>query len=66
MTEAAKKVIEYANQTLGLKIIDAYTHKDNLSSTNLLQELKFKNINSVENTNSNLMLFRLNIDTENN
>ena len=60
MREAATKIIEYSFQTLGLKTIDAYTHKDNQSSTNLLKELKFKITDSVDGTNSNLILFRLN------
>ena len=62
MKEAAQKIIEYAIQTLGLKTIDACTHKDNQSSTNLLKVLKFKNIESVD-TNSNLLLFQLSIST---
>ena len=66
MRETAKKIIEYSNQTLGLKTIDAYTHKDNQSSTNLLKELKFKSTDRVDETNSNLILFRLNISNKNN
>lgn len=65
MREAAKKIIEYAIQTLGLKTIDAYTHKENQSSTNLLKELKFKSTDSVDETNSKLILFRLNISNKN-
>ncbi|MEZ4793731.1 MAG: GNAT family N-acetyltransferase [Gelidibacter sp.] len=61
MREAAKKIIEYAVQTLGLNTIDAHTHKDNQSSTHLLKELKFKSIDSVDGANSSLMLFRLNV-----
>lgn len=62
MREAAIKIIEYAMQTFGLKTIDAYTHKDNQSSTNLLKELKFKSTDNVDETNSNLILFRLDIN----
>lgn len=65
MREAAKKIIEYAFQTLELKTIDAYTHKDNQSSTNLLKKLKFKSTDSVDETNSNLILFQLNISNKN-
>ena len=65
MTEAANKIIKYSNQTLGLKTIDAYTHKENESSTNFLKKLKFKSMDSVEKTNSNLILFRLNISNKN-
>ena len=60
MREAAKKIIEFSIKTLGLKTIDAYTHKDNESSTNLLKELQFKIMESVDETNLNLILFRLN------
>lgn len=65
MVEAAQKIIEYATRTLGLKTIDAYTHKDNQSSTNLLEKLKFKRMDSVDDTNSKLILFRLNINKNN-
>ena len=61
MREAAKKIIEYSIQALGVKTIDAYTHKDNQSSTNLLKELKFMSTDSVDEKDSNLILFRLNI-----
>lgn len=60
MLEAAKKIIEYAFQTMDLITIDAYTHQDNQSSTNLLKELKFTKTESVEESNSKLILFRLN------
>jgi ribosomal-protein-alanine N-acetyltransferase len=63
MREAARKIIEYSIQTLGLKTIEAYTHKDNQSSTNLLKKLKFMTKDSVDERNSNLILFRLNIST---
>jgi ribosomal-protein-alanine N-acetyltransferase len=65
MREAAKKIIEYSIQTLGLKTIDAYSHKDNQSSTNLLKELKFTSTDSDDETNSKLILFRLNISNNN-
>ena len=65
MRETVKKIIEYSTQTLGLNTIDAYTHKDNQSSTNLLKELKFKSTDRIDETNSNLILFRLNISNKN-
>lgn len=58
MIEAANKVLEYAIKTHEIKTIDAQTHKDNQSSTNLLQKLNFKKLDIVEN-NLNLILFRL-------
>lgn len=62
MREAAKKIIEYSTKILGLKTIDAYPHKDNQNSTKLLKKLKFKRLGGVEDKNSNLILFRLNVD----
>lgn len=60
MRAAATTVIDYAIHTLGLKTVDAYTHKDNQSSANLLRKLDFKCISSVEQQNADLILFRLN------
>jgi ribosomal-protein-alanine N-acetyltransferase len=59
MIEAAKKVIGYAFETLGLKMIDALTHKHNRNSTKLLQKLNFKELEDVVEDNPNLILFRL-------
>lgn len=59
MIEAAKKIIEYANKKLGLKMIDAITHKDNQSSTGLLVKLNFKQLENANEENPNLILFRL-------
>jgi len=64
MSEAAKKIIEYAIQTLELKTIDAYTHKDNQSSTKLLIKLKFERTDIVDETNSDLTLFHLKSSSE--
>ncbi|WP_131537991.1 GNAT family N-acetyltransferase [Pedobacter nototheniae] len=58
MSEAAKKIIEYSIETIGIKTIDAYTHKDNQSSNNLLTKLKFEHISSDDERNSNLILYR--------
>lgn len=59
MLEAATKVIQYAMETLGIKSIDAFTHKENQSSTSLLQKLNFKDLGSSAVENPNLILFRL-------
>lgn len=59
MREAAEKIIEYCLQVLELKTIDAYTHRDNESSINILKRLNFSNMNSFD-ADSNLILFRLN------
>lgn len=59
MSEATKKIIDYAFLTLRLKTIDACTHKDNQSSTKLLQKLNFEKTGIVDETNPDMILFRL-------
>lgn len=59
MMEAATKVIQYATETLGIETIDAATHKDNQSSTKLLQKLNFTDLEQADAENANLILFRL-------
>jgi len=59
MKEAAKRIIKYSNEALGLKTINAYAHKDNISSINLLQKLKFSRTDNLDERDSDLMLFRL-------
>ncbi|PMD90774.1 GNAT family N-acetyltransferase [Siphonobacter sp. BAB-5405] len=39
MQEAAKKIIAFAFDRLGIETIEAFTHKDNQRSTRLLQKL---------------------------
>ncbi|HQW84475.1 MAG TPA: GNAT family N-acetyltransferase [Ferruginibacter sp.] len=59
MKEALKKVIQFTFKTLGLITIDAFTHKDNQSSTKLLQQFNFNETAIVDEVNPNLILFRL-------
>ena len=59
MIEAAKKVIEYAATKLELKMIEALTHKENFSSTKLLEKLNFKKLEDLMEDKPNLILFRL-------
>ncbi|ESU18908.1 acetyltransferase, ribosomal protein N-acetylase [Flavobacterium cauense R2A-7] len=59
MLEAAKNVIQYAMENLGIQSMDAFTHKDNQSSTSLLQKLHFKDLGSSAVENPNLIVFRL-------
>ncbi|MEO8854987.1 MAG: GNAT family N-acetyltransferase [Ginsengibacter sp.] len=59
MNEAIKKIIEYSVQTLGLTTIDACAHKDNQSSIKLLQKFNFAKTEIVDETNPNLIVFRL-------
>ena len=59
MSEAIKKIIKFAVHSLGLKTIDAFTHKDNQGSTNLLQKFNFEKTEIIDGTNPNLIVFRL-------
>lgn len=59
MIEATKKVTDYAFRTLKLKTIEAFTHKDNLSSTRLLQKLNFTETGIIDETNPDLIMFQL-------
>lgn len=59
MSEAINKIIELAIHTLGLREIDAFTHKDNKNSTKLLEKFNFKDTKVIDGINSNLLLFRL-------
>jgi len=65
MREAAIKLMEYSIRTLGISTIDAHTHKDNQSSTNLLQKLGFKNVDNLNETNSDFILFQLDMSGNN-
>lgn len=42
MQEALSKVVGFAFQHVGLKYLEAYTHRENESSTNLLEKLDFR------------------------
>lgn len=59
MLEAAKSIIAFAVQTLGIKTLEAFTHKENKSSTNLLLKCSFVKTDFVDDTDANLNLFRL-------
>ena len=59
MKEAVRKVIEFTFQTLGMDTIDAFTHRDNLHSTKLLQKLHFEETTIIDEANPNLIVFRL-------
>jgi RimJ/RimL family protein N-acetyltransferase len=61
MREAAKKIIDYSVQTLGVKTIEAYTQKDNQASASLLKELGFSSTDVVDEKDASVMFFRLNV-----
>jgi [ribosomal protein S5]-alanine N-acetyltransferase len=59
MNEALEKIIAFTFHTLGLQTIDAFTHKDNQSSTKLLQKFNFVETSIIDEANPNLIAFRL-------
>ncbi len=59
MYEATRAIIEYTFNTLGLKIIDACTHKNNHNSTKLLQKFNFEKTKIRDDANKDLIVFRL-------
>lgn len=56
MQEAISKVIDFGIQYVGLKLIEAYTHSENQSSTKLLEKFDFKKCGTCGNS---LTIFRL-------
>ncbi len=57
MKEATSKVIEYAVQTIQVRTIEAFTHKNNQSSTKLLEKLEFKKSIEPDKTNPDYYVF---------
>jgi [ribosomal protein S5]-alanine N-acetyltransferase len=59
MNEALEKIIAFTFHTLGFETIDAFTHKDNQSSTKLLQKFNFRETSIIDEANANLIAFHL-------
>lgn len=59
MKEATEGVINYAFQILRLQKIEAFTHKENRSSTKLLEKLYFIKSIEADKENSDLDIFTL-------
>jgi ribosomal-protein-alanine N-acetyltransferase len=59
MREALEKVIDYAFNTIKVKKIEAFFHRDNQRSTKLLEKLSFRNSNEPDKTNPELICFYL-------
>ncbi|OZI07896.1 GNAT family N-acetyltransferase [Siphonobacter sp. BAB-5385] len=59
MQEAAKKIIAFAFDRLGIETIEAFTHKDNQRSTRLLQKLTFEKTEFTDANNPDVIVFRL-------
>ncbi|TCC89188.1 N-acetyltransferase [Pedobacter frigiditerrae] len=61
MQEAAKKVIDYAFNTIEVQKIEAFLHKDNQRSVQLLDKLSFKKSDKADETNPELIGYYLTI-----
>ena len=59
MKEAVEKVIDYAFNTIKVKKIEAFMHRDNLSSIKLLEKFSFRNSNEPDKTNPDLICYYL-------
>ena len=62
MQEATSKVIAFALDVIGLKAIEAYTHRENESSSKLLEKFNFKKQENIDN-NSNDMICHFKLST---
>jgi len=59
MKEAVEKVIDYAFNTVNVKKIEAFLHRDNQSSIKLLEKFSFRNSNEPDKTNPDLICYHL-------
>ena len=59
MKEAVEIVIAYAFNTIKVKKIEAFMHRDNLSSIKLLEKFLFTNSNEPDKTNPDLLCYHL-------
>ena len=59
MKEASEKVIDFAFNTIKVQKIEAFLHRDNQSSINLLEKLSFRNSNEPDKTNPELICYHL-------
>src|SRR5260221_3601487 len=59
MKEAVEKVIDCAFNTIKVKKIEAFLHRDNQSSIRLLEKLSFRNSNEPGNTDPELICYQL-------
>ena len=65
MMEASKKIIDYAFNTIKIQQIEAFIHKDNQSSINLLEKLLFRNSNKPDETTPELIYYHLTYSSDN-
>ena len=59
MKEAVEKVIGYAFNTMNVQKMEAFIHRENQSSINLLQKLSFKRSNEIDDKNPELICYYL-------
>ena len=59
MREAVEKVIDYVFNTIKVKKIEAFFHRDNQHSINLLEKLSFRDSNEPDKTNADLLCYHL-------
>jgi len=57
MREALEKVIDYAFNTIKVKKIEAFFHRDNQSSIKLLEKFSFRNSNEPDKTDPDLLCY---------
>jgi ribosomal-protein-alanine N-acetyltransferase len=65
MKEAVEKVIEYAFRKIKVQKIEAFLHRENQNSINLLEKLLFENSNKIDETMPELICYHLTDSTEN-
>ena len=59
MKEAVEKVVDYAFNTIKVKKIEAFLHRDNQSSIKLLEKFSFRNSNEPDKANPDLIFYHL-------
>lgn len=59
MQEACKSVLAFASQTLGMRTIEAFTHKNNEGSCKLLEKFKFQKTGTLNPFNGHLIGYSL-------
>jgi ribosomal-protein-alanine N-acetyltransferase len=59
MKEALVKVIDYVFNIIKVQRIEAFCHRDNQSSTKLLEKFSFRNTNEPDHTSPELICFHL-------
>lgn len=65
MKEAVEKVIDYAFNEIKVQKIEAFLHRDNQSSINLLEKLLFRKLNKPDETTPELICYHLTNSSDN-